>query len=308
MAHYTRRQKLKAVKLLEQGCSKRKVILMLGYPSLSALKNWAREMAKTGDVKNVSSGRPPKYTPEQRKAALRAFKRNGGAFKATCRQLGYPCVELLRRWVRAAAPRKGGIIGTPVKYRNTPHPEIPDSKRRDAVQKMADPETNVSQLAADLEVSRTTLYIWRSRYGKGRAPRKSMKESQILQAKVAELAADKTLSAEERLDAALKRVAELDSLVNRLGQESEQLHKDIYQLRLEKDALVQTALLLKKGEGVGPKSLSNRAKTLAIDALRATYPLKDLCAVFDLAKSSYCYQKKALERPDKYAVDKSRQK
>ena len=39
-----------------------------------------------------------------------------------------------------------------------------------------------------------------------------------------------------------------------------------------------------------------------IDALRDKYKLKELLHVFKMAKSSYCYQKTAINSPDKYSM------
>jgi len=57
----------------------------------------------------------------------------------------------------------------------------------------------------------------------------------------------------------------------------------------------------KKDLGVGLTDLTNKEKTILIDALRQTYPLSDLLDCIDVAKSSYFYQKGALRTPDKYA-------
>ena len=61
------------------------------------------------------------------------------------------------------------------------------------------------------------------------------------------------------------------------------------------------AEVLKKDGGANLKSLSNKEKTLVIDALRPHYKLKDLLKALSLAKSSYCYQRVVMAKPDKYA-------
>ena len=58
--------------------------------------------------------------------------------------------------------------------------------------------------------------------------------------------------------------------------------------------------MLKKEQGVNLQSLSNREKTIVIDALRSQYKLGDLLGYSGLAKSSYFYQKKSLVQTDKY--------
>lgn len=54
--------------------------------------------------------------------------------------------------------------------------------------------------------------------------------------------------------------------------------------------------MLKKEQGVNLQSLSNREKTIVIDALRSQYKLGDLLGYLGLAKSSYFYQKKVLPK------------
>jgi hypothetical protein len=46
--------------------------------------------------------------------------------------------------------------------------------------------------------------------------------------------------------------------------------------------------------------MTNREKTIVIDALRTDYPLNELISATGISKSSYFYQRKALSRADKY--------
>ncbi len=55
----------------------------------------------------------------------------------------------------------------------------------------------------------------------------------------------------------------------------ESLKRDIHKLRLEHDLLKIAAELLKKGLGINLVLLSNREKTLIIDALRQTYAVPE---------------------------------
>ncbi|ARV18585.1 hypothetical protein AEP_01641 [Curvibacter sp. AEP1-3] len=59
--------------------------------------------------------------------------------------------------------------------------------------------------------------------------------------------------------------------------------------------------LLKKGLGVTPHFLSNREKTLLVDAMKDTYTLAELLAELDLARSTYFYHCARLKESDKYA-------
>ena len=81
----------------------------------------------------------------------------------------------------------------------------------------------------------------------------------------------------------------------------ESLKRDIYKLQLEYDLLKKAAELLKKGQGINLILLSNREKTLMIDALRQTYAVPELLVELGLARSSYFYHRARLQGPDKYA-------
>lgn len=57
----------------------------------------------------------------------------------------------------------------------------------------------------------------------------------------------------------------------------------------------------KKDPGVDPANLTNREKTLLIDALRPEFTVEELVEALSIPKSSYYYQRDALSREDKYA-------
>ena len=78
------------------------------------------------------------------------------------------------------------------------------------------------------------------------------------------------------------------------------LRLEVRQLRLEQDLLNKANELLKKGLGVDLQLLSNREKTLLIDALREQYALPELLAQLDLARSSYFYHRARTAVGDKY--------
>ena len=86
-----------------------------------------------------------------------------------------------------------------------------------------------------------------------------------------------------------------------LEQQVSQLERDIRRLQLEHDLLKKANELLKKGLGVAVQLLSNREKTLLVDALKNTYTLAELLCELALARSSYFYHCARLRGPDKYA-------
>ena len=85
-----------------------------------------------------------------------------------------------------------------------------------------------------------------------------------------------------------------------LERQVEILRHEVRQLRLEQDLLNKANELLKKGLGVDLQLLSNREKTLLIDALREHYGLPELLAQLGLARSSYFYHRARAAIGDKY--------
>jgi hypothetical protein len=67
------------------------------------------------------------------------------------------------------------------------------------------------------------------------------------------------------------------------------LQRDIRHLQLERDLLKKANEIVKKGLGVDLQLLTNREKTLLVDALKELYTLPELLAQLDLARSSYFY-------------------
>ena len=44
------------------------------------------------------------------------------------------------------------------------------------------------------------------------------------------------------------------------------------------------------------KDFSNREKAIVIEVLRHKYPVKEILLVFEMAKSSFCYQQQQLKK------------
>lgn len=82
------------------------------------------------------------------------------------------------------------------------------------------------------------------------------------------------------------------------------LRQDIRRLQLEKDLLKKANELLKKELGIDRQHLTNRDKTMLIDALRSTYSVMDLLCELDLSRSSYFYHRARLDAVDKYANER----
>jgi hypothetical protein len=72
-------------------------------------------------------------------------------------------------------------------------------------------------------------------------------------------------------------------------------------LQLEHDILKKANELIKKGMGINPQLLSNREKTMLVDALKQTYALPELLAALGLPRSSYFYHRARLLVADRHA-------
>ena len=99
----------------------------------------------------------------------------------------------------------------------------------------------------------------------------------------------------------VKEIAELAEKISTLEEQHKELEEKNYRLQLQNDIMEKAAEIIKKDPGVNLESLSNREKAILINALRSKYPLKILLIQLNMAKSSYCYQNTAFNKPDKYA-------
>ncbi|EMG51207.1 integrase catalytic subunit, partial [Ochrobactrum sp. CDB2] len=85
-----------------------------------------------------------------------------------------------------------------------------------------------------------------------------------------------------------------------LERQLETLQHDIQKLQLEHVLLKKATELIKKELGVDLQLLSNREKTLLVDALKDLYQLPDPLAQLGLARSSYFYHRARMRMSDKY--------
>jgi transposase InsO family protein/transposase-like protein len=86
-----------------------------------------------------------------------------------------------------------------------------------------------------------------------------------------------------------------------LPDDIEALRRVVHRLELENDVLRGVIEILKKDPGLNTEALSNKEKTLLVNALRPRYRLVELAGFLGISKSSYEYQARVLERGDKYA-------
>ena len=265
---YSYEDRIRAVELfIKLGMRVKPTIRQLGYPTKNSLKGWYREYQQRQDLPKGYAGREPKFSQAQKAAALEHYLAHDRCIAATMRALGYPSRGTLTKWIREAIPEaKQAIVGRVGQRR------YPESLKQTGVVELCTRQESAQAVADRLGVCRPTLYNWKNQL-LGREAPASMKHT------------DRSPQAQEREE--LERQVEI-------------LRREVRQLRLEQDLLNKANELLKKGLGVDLQLLSNREKTLLIDALKENYGLPELLAQLGLARSSYFYHRARAAMGDKY--------
>lgn len=244
------------------------VIRELGYPNRHTLNYWYKEFKASGFIKQrYANGKRREishYSEEQKKKAVDTYVSCGKNLNSAIRKLGYPKRhETLSIWVSIYKPDEKRICRT-----GQTHIEYPQEVKEAAVLDFCSREGSAEEVAKQYGITKSSLYFWKN---------------QLLG---------------EDYEVSKNQYTQDD--VDSLKREADELRKEVKRLRLEKDVLEKAAEVLKKGRGISLDALTNREKAIVIDALRGKYSLKDLLAVLDMAKSSYCYQRLAMSR-DKYS-------
>jgi putative transposase len=272
---YSYEERMRAVALyIKLGKRVRATLRILGYPTKNSLKGWFREFEAYQELKVTYVRDKPKYTEEQKRAAVDHYFDNGRCMSVTIRALGYPGRDSFHKWIDIFRPgERIRIVG---QAQNTPHPE---EFKHAAVVELCTRQGAVRIIAQALAVDRSTLYNWKNQL-LGREAASSMKHKST---------ATRQPSPPPPADR-----AELEKTI-------ETLKRNIHQLQLEHDLLKKATELLKKGLGVNLRLLSNRDKVVLVDALKQSYALSELLVRLDLPRSSYFYHRARLHVPDKYA-------
>ncbi len=265
---YSYEDRIRAVRLyIKLGKRISVTIRQLGYPTKNALKAWHREFENCCDLPVCYARSKPKYSDEQKKAVVAHYLCHGRCITATIRAFGYPGRKMLSDWVYELCPETSKrVAGKAVGTLRT------QTFKQAAIIKLCTRQESAQAVATKLDVDRTTLYKWKNQL-LGREVPTSMKHH-------------KGSSPE------LER-AELERQI-------ESLRRDVRQLQLEHDLLKKANEIIKKDPGVDPRLLSNREKSMIVDALRETYALPELFTNLDLARSSYFYHRARLQLADKY--------
>ena len=266
---YSYEDRIRAVKLyIKFGKRTGPTIRQLGYPTKNSLKGWYREHEQDRGLRAGYARARQKYSVQQMQAAVQHYLGHDRCIASTLRALGYPCRQVLTGWIDELHPEvRQRVVG------RAPNVQHPQELKKAAVIDLCTRQTSAQEIAEKLAVCRPTLYNWKNQLLGPEAP------------------------------ASMKRQNKHPPIsdLTELQQEVESLRRDIYQLQLERDIMKKANELLKKGLGVNLQLLSNREKTLLVDALKHIYALAELLAEVDLARSSYFYHCSQLRSPDKYA-------
>ena len=263
---YSKEEREKAIMLyIKYDKSAAAVIRKLGYPDRTTLISWYKKYIETGlNVEPFS--RQPKYSLEQKKAAVQHYLEHGRNFSRTIKALGYPSRPVLREWVRELVPdyQKKRVGGSRRKYTQ--------EEKKEAVIDLCARTGAAKDIAKKHGISRETLYNWKNELIPGGVD----------------------LGMADKPDNHL--VDDRDTLLK----EIEVLKQQIRRLKLEKDVWEKAAEIIKKDPGIDPKKLTNKEKTLLADALKNEHSLKELLAYLKLPRSSYFYHRKIASLQDKY--------
>jgi putative transposase len=265
---YSYEDRIRAVRLyIKLGKRTAATIRQLGYPTKNALKSWHRELEICSDLQMGYVRSKLKYTDEQKKIAIEHYLNHDRCLAATIKALGYPGRAMLRAWIDELLPEpKQRVAGKAIGILHT------GAFKQAAVIGLCTREESAQAVAQKLDVDRTTLYKWKNQL-LGREAPASMKHYK-----------DSPPEPER---------AELE-------QQLKSLRRDIRQLQLEHDLLKKANEIIKKDLGVAPHLLTNREKTMLVDALKESYAVPELLIKLGLARSSYFYHRARLQVPDKY--------
>jgi transposase InsO family protein/transposase-like protein len=263
---YSYEDRIRAVRLyIKLGRRVAATIRQLGYPTKNALKSWHREFEQRLDLPAGYARSKPAYSREQKWLAVEHYLEHGRCISATIKALGYPGRVSLHAWIQELRPEEHTRV---VGRSESASPGL----KQAAVIALCTRQKSAQEIAQQLGICRPTLYNWKN---------------QLLGREV---------------PASMKRNRNSPSLPERevLERQLEELRREVRRLQLEQDILKTANEILKKDAGIDRKLLSNREKTLLVDALKETYSVPELLDEVGLARSSYFYHRARLDATDKY--------
>lgn len=314
MAKYSKEQRDRAVDLYVryERCAA-DVIHELGYPSRGMLPVWYRERLeeeRTGR-QSTRGKRYRRYTDEQKRAAVDHYLGHGRRLKRTMRALGYPkSHELLTAWIDELAPGR----------RKLRHGPVPEELKRKAVAAVASGRLKSREAAAELGVEASVVRNWKrqmlagskethvtktpgekpSTAGEGKTGAEPSTPAAMPPAAAgprdAAGLADAVAALEKRLAETRARLDGLDADVERQRREKRELDIEI---AIRKGVIELSG----KEPGAVPENLTNREKAILVKQTSEKLGVTagSLLPMVGIARSTYHYQIKAMDRPDKDA-------
>lgn len=269
---YSYEERLKAVELyIKYNNNSAAVIRELGYPNRGTLRLWVKEFNQEGSLHEKYKDKS-KYSDEQRKYAVNYYLEHGRSISKTIRAIGYPNRYTLSLWLQEDVE---GYHTRPIA--KSSKAVYTEDEKKEAVIHTEIREKSVNDIAEDYGVTRVTLYKWKEELLGSESECTMKKQDQ-------DTITNRSTSEE----------------TDQLKQEVERLRKEVYRLQLEKDILEKAAQIIKKEKGINLNELTNKEKTILIDALKEKYPLKELLIELKISKSSYFYQENAMKLGDKF--------
>lgn len=154
---FTEEEKIRAIELyFKYGKKLAPVVRELGYPSKRNLRRWRRSWEAGGGAKE-SIRHKHRYSDEQKQVAGEHYLNHGCCLAFTSRALGYPCTDVLARWVNELYPDRRRIFTSKA---NPVVPFEPEVKRQ-AVMALCTRQVSASEIARRIGVSRAVLYKWK---------------------------------------------------------------------------------------------------------------------------------------------------
>ncbi|MCF0230406.1 MAG: IS3 family transposase, partial [Parasporobacterium sp.] len=259
-------------------------VTFTGYPDYKSLVNWYREYNELGYLR-TSRHSWNKYTDEEKQRAVNYYNEHGKCVLRTVKALGYPSRPLLCSWLKEMCPDYKTRCSADTSLVN-----LPIEEKMQAVIELHTSSDSVNKIAHKYGVTSTTLRNWDRQL--------SNEEPTMPKRKIKSMISNAVTSS--NTEELTEEVERLRKLTSELQAQANELADQVYHLQLEKDVLEKAAEIIKKDKGVSLDTLTNREKAIVIGALRDKYPLKELLLVFNMAKSSFCYQTASINATDKY--------
>lgn len=279
-------ERKKAVELyLKYGRNSALVLRELGYPkNRHTLKSWVEEFERSNGQLHEKRKSYSKYSDEDKKKAVDFYLEHGKQIKYTINSIGYPGRTQLKAWIDELAPGQRCIReGSESQIR------YPDADHIQMASELMHRKGAAKETAEKLGVGRCSLYYWKNKLLDGINVSMDTCKDKTPEPAV-------TINS---LEEAKEIIARYKQSIEQLKEENRKLEERRHYAELEVAVLEKAAEILKKDQGISLERLTNKEKTLVIDALRDLFPLKELLLILSISKSSYCYCSKALKK-DKY--------